>query len=103
MYIDKTALGEGVPQGMSKQVSAEFNLLHRFHSAISRRDEGCTKIFMKEQAQLRLEIYIILDDPSLQEHRARSDGPFERTLAPQSMASRSARTAEPDDLRSKSQ
>ena len=57
MYIDKTALGEGVPPGTSKQVSAEFNLLYRFHSAISRRDEGCTKKFMKEQAQLRLDCF----------------------------------------------
>ena len=55
MYIDKTALGEGVPRGMGNQVSAEFNLLYRFHSAISRRDEGWTKKFMKEQAQLRLD------------------------------------------------
>ncbi|KAL2051169.1 hypothetical protein ABVK25_008598 [Lepraria finkii] len=57
MYIDKTALGEGIPPGTSKQVSAEFNLLYRFHSAISRRDEGCTKKFMKEQAQLRLDCF----------------------------------------------
>ena len=46
-------------------------------------------------------IYIVLDDPSLRERRARSDGPFEQTLATQSIASRSVRTAEPDDLRSK--
>ncbi|KAL2006622.1 hypothetical protein VTN00DRAFT_9290 [Thermoascus crustaceus] len=30
---------EGVPRGIGNQVSAEFNLLYRFHAVISRRDE----------------------------------------------------------------
>ncbi|KAI1117571.1 heme peroxidase [Nemania sp. NC0429] len=32
--------GEGVPRGVSNQVSVEFNLLYRFHSCISRKYEG---------------------------------------------------------------
>ena len=31
---------EGVPRGVGNQVSAEFNLLYRFHSTISLRDEA---------------------------------------------------------------
>ncbi|KAI8717961.1 Linoleate 8R-lipoxygenase [Fusarium sp. LHS14.1] len=38
--IDKQFDGEGVPRGVGNQVSVEFNLLYRFHSCISRRDEG---------------------------------------------------------------
>ncbi|KAI9671612.1 MAG: hypothetical protein M1829_004617 [Trizodia sp. TS-e1964] len=37
--IDKHFDGEGVPRGIGNQVSAEFNLLYRFHSTISLRDE----------------------------------------------------------------
>lgn len=40
---------------MGNQVSAEFNLLYRFHSAISKRDESWTENFMKQQAQTRLD------------------------------------------------
>ncbi|KAJ5758694.1 hypothetical protein N7520_005850 [Penicillium odoratum] len=39
---------EGVPRGIGNQVSAEFNLLYRFHSVISRRDEKWTNEFMQE-------------------------------------------------------
>ncbi|KAI1259137.1 heme peroxidase [Xylariaceae sp. FL1019] len=31
--------GEGVPRGVGNQVSVEFNLLYRFHSCISKKDE----------------------------------------------------------------
>ncbi|KAI2473738.1 heme peroxidase [Annulohypoxylon bovei var. microspora] len=31
--------GEGAPRGVGNQVSAEFNLLYRFHSCISKKDE----------------------------------------------------------------
>lgn len=37
--IDKQFDGEGVPRGVGNQVSVEFNLLYRFHSCISRKDE----------------------------------------------------------------
>jgi len=37
--IDKQFDGEGVPRGVGNQVSVEFNLLYRFHSCISKRDE----------------------------------------------------------------
>lgn len=39
---------EGVPRGIGNQVSAEFNLLYRFHSVISRRDEKWMNEFMQE-------------------------------------------------------
>ena len=47
MYIDKTPLGEGVPRGGGNQASCEFNLLYRFHSAISERDAGWTEDFFR--------------------------------------------------------
>ncbi|KAF7625730.1 prostaglandin G/H synthase 2/cyclooxygenase 2, pgh2/cox2 [Aspergillus flavus] len=37
--INKIFDSEGVPRGIGNQVSVEFNLLYRFHSIISRRDE----------------------------------------------------------------
>lgn len=37
---------EGVPRGCGNQVSAEFNLLYRFHSIISRRDEKWLNDFL---------------------------------------------------------
>lgn len=43
--IDKTYDGEGVPRGVGNQVSCEFNLLYRFHSAISKRDDKWTREF----------------------------------------------------------
>ncbi|KAI5306174.1 hypothetical protein KEM56_001984 [Ascosphaera pollenicola] len=39
---------DGVPRGMGNQVSVEFNLLYRFHPAISRRDENWTNKFFSE-------------------------------------------------------
>lgn len=37
---------EGIPRGVGNQVSAEFNLLYRFHSIISRRDEKWLNDFL---------------------------------------------------------
>ncbi|KAG9253116.1 linoleate diol synthase, partial [Emericellopsis atlantica] len=37
--IGKQYDGEGVPRGVGNQVSVEFNLLYRFHSCISKKDE----------------------------------------------------------------
>lgn len=54
MYIEKTSLGEAVPRGMGNQVSAEFNLLYRFHPAVSQRDGEWTEEFMLRQAIERL-------------------------------------------------
>ena len=54
MYIDKTPQGEAVPRGMGNQVSAEFNLLYRFHPAISDHDAKWTERFMVEEARKRL-------------------------------------------------
>ena len=55
MYIEKTSQGEKVPRGMGNQVSCEFNLLYRFHSALSKKDEKWTEDFMKHEAKKRLE------------------------------------------------
>lgn len=38
--------GEGAPRGVGNQVSAEFNLLYRFHSTISLRDEKWLEEFL---------------------------------------------------------
>lgn len=45
--IDKQFDGEGVPRGIGNQVSAEFNLLYRFHSTISLRDENWLNDFFR--------------------------------------------------------
>lgn len=37
--IGKQYDGEGIPRGVGNQVSVEFNLLYRFHSCISQKDE----------------------------------------------------------------
>ncbi|KAI0110077.1 heme peroxidase [Daldinia grandis] len=39
VQIDKQFDSEGTPRGVGNQVSAEFNLLYRFHSCISKKDE----------------------------------------------------------------
>ena len=39
---------EGTPRGIGNQVSAEFNLVYRWHSAISQRDEKWTEELFKE-------------------------------------------------------
>ena len=38
-----------VPRGIGNQVTVEFNLLHRFHCAISAKDENYTKDFTIEK------------------------------------------------------
>ena len=43
--IEKHFDGHGTPRGIGNQVSAEFNLLYRFHSCISKRDETWTNDF----------------------------------------------------------
>jgi hypothetical protein len=40
--IGKQYDGEGVPRGVGNMVSVEFNLLYRFHSCISKKDERWT-------------------------------------------------------------
>jgi hypothetical protein len=47
--IDKHFDGNGVPRGVGNQVSAEFNLLYRFHSVISKRDEKWLNDFLKNE------------------------------------------------------
>jgi Ca2+-binding EF-hand superfamily protein len=39
---------DGTPRGVGNQVSCEFNLLYRFHSGISKRDEKWTEEFYRE-------------------------------------------------------
>lgn len=38
----------GVPRGIGNQVSAEFNLIYRWHAAISNHDEAWAKAFYKQ-------------------------------------------------------
>ena len=61
MYIEKTSQGEKVPRGMGNQVSCEFNLLYRFHSALSKKDEKWTEDFMRHEAKKRLEQFAKTD------------------------------------------
>lgn len=54
--IDKQFDGEGTPRGVGNQVSVEFNLLYRFHSCISKKDERWLnnfflKLFPKRKAE----------------------------------------------------
>ena len=39
---------QGVPRGVGNQVSAEFNMIYRWHAAITDQDEEWTKRFMKD-------------------------------------------------------
>ncbi len=48
MEIEKTEDRESVPRGMGNQVSCEFSLLYRFHSAISEDDADWTELFFKK-------------------------------------------------------
>jgi len=48
LTIKKVFSKEGVPSGIGNQVSCEFNLLYRFHSAISDRDTKWTKEFYNQ-------------------------------------------------------
>ncbi|CZR54744.1 related to linoleate diol synthase [Phialocephala subalpina] len=45
--INKTIHGEAVARGVGNQVSCEFNLLYRFHSAISQKDEKWAEDFFR--------------------------------------------------------
>ncbi|KAF1969427.1 prostaglandin G/H synthase 2/cyclooxygenase 2, pgh2/cox2 [Bimuria novae-zelandiae CBS 107.79] len=47
--IDKHFSGDGTPRGVGNQVSAEFNLLYRFHSIISQRDEKWLEGFLDQE------------------------------------------------------
>ncbi|GLA37646.1 hypothetical protein AnigIFM63309_004597 [Aspergillus niger] len=47
LAVSRAFDADGVPRGVGNQVSAEFNLLYRFHSVISRRDEQWTNEFLK--------------------------------------------------------
>ncbi|KAF2478296.1 prostaglandin G/H synthase 2/cyclooxygenase 2, pgh2/cox2 [Lindgomyces ingoldianus] len=47
--IDQHFDGHGTPRGVGNQVSAEFNLLYRFHSIISQRDEKWLEDFLSRE------------------------------------------------------
>ena len=47
--IDKHFDSQGTPRGIGNQVSCEFNLLYRFHSCISARDEKWTNDFFTSE------------------------------------------------------
>lgn len=49
--IPEGSLGQGsaaVERGVGNQVSSEFNLLYRFHSSISQRDDKWSQMFFKD-------------------------------------------------------
>lgn len=46
--INKNGQRDAVARGIGNQVTTEFNLLYRFHCAISQRDEDFTEKFMKQ-------------------------------------------------------
>ncbi len=51
--------GDGTPRGIGNQVSAEFNLVYRWHSAISEKDEKWSeelfkKMFGKEASEISM-------------------------------------------------
>lgn len=46
--INKNGQRDAVSRGIGNQVTTEFNLLYRFHCAISERDEKYTENFMKQ-------------------------------------------------------
>ena len=47
--IDKHFDNNGAPRGIGNQVSAEFNMLYRFHSVISQRDEKWLNDFLSKE------------------------------------------------------
>lgn len=46
--MDKLFGNDGTPRGIGNQVSAEFNLVYRWHSATSLKDEQWTEKIYKE-------------------------------------------------------
>jgi len=46
--MDKLFMSDGTPRGVGNQVSAEFNLVYRWHSATSLKDEQWTENMYKE-------------------------------------------------------
>ena len=46
--IDKAGKKDAVSRGIGNQVTVEFNLLYRFHCAISKKDEKYTEDYMRE-------------------------------------------------------
>ena len=74
---------DGTPRGIGNQVSAEFNLVYRWHSATSKRDEEWTEgmykeIFGKEAAEVSMQE--LLSGLSKWEHDLPKD-PLERPFA----------------------
>ena len=79
--IEKHFDGQGTPRGIGNQVSAEFNLLYRFHSCISKRDEAWTNKFFSEQifAGKRPEEIIKMSQAELMQGILQ----FERSIVPE--------------------
>lgn len=64
MEMDKLFGQDGTPRGVGNQVSAEFNLVYRWHSAISDRDDKWTQatyreMFGKEAHEVSLQELLI--------------------------------------------
>lgn len=84
MNIEKAFDKGGVPRGVGNQVSCEFNLLYRFHSAISNRDAEWTKDFYAKifpnEDPLKISIHRLLQGITEFE-RGITEDPSERTFA----------------------
>jgi len=75
---------DGTPRGIGNQVSAEFNLVYRWHSAISKKDEKWTEnayreIFGKEAGEVSMQE--LLSGLGKWEHELSSKDPLDRPFA----------------------
>ncbi|KAL8970101.1 MAG: hypothetical protein Q9197_003992 [Variospora fuerteventurae] len=85
MEIEKIEKQASVPRGMGNQVSCEFSLLYRFHSAISKDDADWTEHFFKKclPADLQhksLEELTVEDMHSMMNTFAKRAAPEEETV-----------------------
>ncbi|KAL9020872.1 MAG: hypothetical protein Q9185_001943 [Variospora sp. 1 TL-2023] len=99
MEIEKTEKQASVPRGMGNQVSCEFSLLYRFHSAISKDDADWTEHFFKKclPADLQhksLEELTVEDMHSMMNTFAKRAAPEEETVDSAKQASSKTKTGD---------
>ncbi|KAL8651032.1 MAG: hypothetical protein Q9210_003484 [Variospora velana] len=99
MEIEKTDKQAGVSRGMGNQVSCEFSLLYRFHSAISKDDADWTEDFFKKclPADLQhksLEELTVEDMHSMMNTFAKRAAPEEETVGCAKQASPKTKTGD---------
>lgn len=64
MSLQDPRIEKGAPRGTGNQVSAEFNLVYRWHSAISQRDDEWTqqlyrKLFGKDSHEVSMQELLV--------------------------------------------